>query len=113
MAKNSQQPADAIDFDAPMQANVARVFNERNPDRRRAAVVELYAKDATVYDPESVATGPEAISEQSTNCSKLSAGFRVRGGGARGWPRRRRTTVLASRPATWPGGGHGHGRRLL
>jgi hypothetical protein len=62
MAKNSQQPADAIDFDAPMQANVARVFNERNPDRRRAAVVELYAKDATVYDPESVATGPEAIS---------------------------------------------------
>ncbi|MGB7097946.1 MAG: nuclear transport factor 2 family protein, partial [Xanthobacteraceae bacterium] len=59
---NLVQPADTIDFDALMQANVTRVFNERNPDRRRTAVAELYAKDATVYDPEGVATGPDAIS---------------------------------------------------
>jgi hypothetical protein len=54
--------ADVIDIDALMHANVARVFNERNADRRRAALTELYAKDATLYDPEGVATGQEAIS---------------------------------------------------
>jgi hypothetical protein len=54
--------ADPIDLDAVMQANIARVFNERNPDRRRVALGELYAEDATLYDPETVATGREAIS---------------------------------------------------
>jgi hypothetical protein len=54
--------ADAIDLDALMQANIVRVFNERNSDRRRAALGELYAEDATLYDPETVATGREAIS---------------------------------------------------
>ncbi|MGB7097945.1 MAG: nuclear transport factor 2 family protein [Xanthobacteraceae bacterium] len=70
MANSSQQPAgtkivqpaDLVDINALTQANVARVFNERNPDRRRAALTELYAKDATLYDPEGVATGPDAIS---------------------------------------------------
>jgi ketosteroid isomerase-like protein len=54
--------ADVIDLDALMQANIVRVFNERNSDRRRAALGELYAEDATLYDPETVATGWEAIS---------------------------------------------------
>ena len=54
--------ADATDLDALMQANIARVFNERNSDRRRAALSELYTEDATLYDPEIVATGWEAIS---------------------------------------------------
>ena len=52
----------AIDLDALMQANIIRVFNERNSDRRRAALGELYAEDATLYDPETVASGREAIS---------------------------------------------------
>jgi hypothetical protein len=55
--------ADAVGLDALMQANIVRVFNERNSDRRRAALGELYAEDATLYDPETVATGREAISE--------------------------------------------------
>ena len=54
--------ADGTDVDALMQANVVRVFNERNPDRRRAALGELYTEDATLYDPDTVATGREAIS---------------------------------------------------
>jgi hypothetical protein len=53
--------ADAIDLDALMQANIVRVFNERDADRRRVALNELYAADATLYDPETVATGREAI----------------------------------------------------
>jgi len=61
MTSNSK-PADAIDLDALMHANLLRVFGERNADRRRAALAELYAEDATLYDPETVATGRDAIS---------------------------------------------------
>jgi SnoaL-like domain len=55
--------ADGSDLDALMQANIVRVFNERNPDRRGAALRELYTENATLCDPETVATGREAISE--------------------------------------------------
>jgi hypothetical protein len=54
---------DTVDLDALMQANIVRVFNERNSIRRLAALGELYAEDATLYDPETVATGREAISK--------------------------------------------------
>jgi len=59
----SAKAAGAIDFDALMQANVARVFSERDSARRRAALNELYAEDAVLYDPEAVAVGREEISE--------------------------------------------------
>ena len=70
MTSNSQQQtgsgapgaADAIDLDSLMQANIVRVFNERNPDRRGAALRELYTENATLCDPEIVATGWDAIS---------------------------------------------------
>jgi hypothetical protein len=52
----------ACEFDALMQANIVRVFNERDPDRRRVALSELYSEGATLYDPETVATGWGAIS---------------------------------------------------
>ena len=55
--------ADVSEFDALMQANIVRVFNERDPDRRRIALSELYSADAVLYDPETVATGWGAISQ--------------------------------------------------
>jgi hypothetical protein len=57
------EAAGTVDLDALMQANVVRVFNERNSSLRLAALRELYAEDATLYDPETVATGREAISK--------------------------------------------------
>jgi len=62
---------DAIDLDALMQANIARVFNERNSDRRRAALGELYTVNATLCDPETVATGREAISRAVDNLLRI------------------------------------------
>jgi len=53
----------AGEFDALMQANIVRVFNERDPDRRRIALSELYSEGAILYDPETVATGWGAISQ--------------------------------------------------
>jgi hypothetical protein len=50
-------------FDALMRANIVRVFNERDRDRRAIALSELYSEHATLYDPETVATGWSAISQ--------------------------------------------------
>jgi hypothetical protein len=57
----------ARDLDALMQANIVCVFNERNLSLRLAALGELYAEDATLYDPETVATGWEGISTAIDN----------------------------------------------
>lgn len=57
----------ARDLDALMQANIVRVFNERNSSLRLAALGELYAEDATLYDPETVATGWDGISTAVDN----------------------------------------------
>src|ERR1700757_3491012 len=68
MTSSSQQQAgtgpaaDGSDLDALMQANIVRVFNERDPDRRRAALGELYTENATLCYPETVATGRGALS---------------------------------------------------
>lgn len=55
-----------IDYNHLMQNNIARVFGERDPARRRAAIGDLYAEDATLYEPEAVATGHAAINDAVT-----------------------------------------------
>jgi hypothetical protein len=55
--------AETIDYDGVMQANLARVFGERNATRRMNAIAELYAADATLYEPHASATGHAAISQ--------------------------------------------------
>lgn len=55
--------AQSIDYDSLMQANLTRVFGERDASRRIKAVAELYADDATLYEPpDAEATGHAAIS---------------------------------------------------
>lgn len=49
-----------------MQANLARVFGDRNAGRRIEAISELYLEDAVLYEPDSVAKGHAAISEAVT-----------------------------------------------
>jgi hypothetical protein len=44
-----------------LQANLDRVFNERDAARRDQAIRELYAADATLYEQEGTHTGTEAI----------------------------------------------------
>src|SRR4029077_7982914 len=45
------------------QANLARVFGERDAFRRTKAIAQLYADDATLYEPDASATGHAAISQ--------------------------------------------------
>src|SRR5258706_13205721 len=56
--------AQSIDYDGLMQANLKRVFGERDATRRMKAIAELYADDAVLYEPpDTSATGHAAISE--------------------------------------------------
>ena len=57
----------AIDYDRIMQANLSRVFNERDAGKRIEAIGELYAEDAILYEPpDTAAEGYAAISEAVT-----------------------------------------------
>jgi SnoaL-like domain len=55
-----------IDFDRLMQANLVRVFGERDAVRRIDAIRELYAQDAELHEPHASAKGHAAISAAVT-----------------------------------------------
>jgi len=59
----SISPEASIDYERLMQANLVRVFGERDAKRRIAAIRELYAEDAVLYEPDASATGHVAISQ--------------------------------------------------
>jgi len=50
-----------VDYDGLLQANLARVFGEADAERRKAAIAELYAPDAVLYEPGHSATGHTEI----------------------------------------------------
>lgn len=52
-----------INYDGLMQANLARVFGERDAGRRIEAIRELYAEDAVLHEPHASVNGHAAISE--------------------------------------------------
>jgi hypothetical protein len=53
--------ANVVDNDAVLQPNLVRVFSQRDAAKRNAAICELYAPDAVLYEPDAVATGHAAI----------------------------------------------------
>ncbi len=50
-----------------LQANLNRVFNERDAARRRQAIEELYSADAMLYEQEATYSGTEAIARAVTH----------------------------------------------
>jgi hypothetical protein len=65
-----------IDYERLMQANAVRVFGERDPTRRLAAIRELYTDDAVLTEPEGVFKGEAAIRDAVTELlSKLPPEF--------------------------------------
>ena len=59
----SDTPTAALDdYDRLLRANLERVFNERDPLRRAAAVAELFVTDPVMYEPTAIVQGREAIS---------------------------------------------------
>ncbi len=58
----TDRPPLPVNFDALMQAHLARVFNERDGRWRLEALKELYTNDATLFEPHAVVKGYAAIS---------------------------------------------------
>ena len=69
--------ADALRIDGLLRANVARVFNERDPERRLAALRELWAESPSMFEVEECFVGHEAISGNvGALLARLPAGVR-------------------------------------
>ena len=58
--------AKSIDYGGLMQANLTRVFGERDHARRIEAIRELYTEGAVLHEPQASVTGYAAISEAVT-----------------------------------------------
>lgn len=56
-----------MDYETIMQANLERVFGERDASRRIAAIGELYAADAELHEPQRSVRGHDAISQAVTD----------------------------------------------
>lgn len=62
MPKAVAQSAAEPDYDRLLRANLERVFNERDPGKRRVAIAELFSTEPIMYEPDAVVVGQEAIS---------------------------------------------------
>lgn len=49
------------DYDALLRANLERVFNERDPERRVLAMADIYIDDPIMFEPDGVLRGRAAI----------------------------------------------------
>lgn len=65
MAQSHENPSasSAPDFNALLRANLEQVFNERDADKRIAAIQHLFSAEPTMYEPEGVVTGQAAIAD--------------------------------------------------
>jgi SnoaL-like domain len=52
-----------MDYEKIMQANLERVFGERDASRRIEAIRELYVDDAELHEPQRSARGHDTIAE--------------------------------------------------
>lgn len=56
--------------------NLHEVFGESDPDRRRAAVDDLYTEDAVFYDPKGFHRGRDAINDIAGKIRAMHPDFR-------------------------------------
>ncbi|MFT8245450.1 nuclear transport factor 2 family protein [Roseomonas sp. BN140053] len=55
------------DYDHLLRSNLQRVFNERDPGERAAALAELFVADPVMFEPTNVVSGRAGISEVAGN----------------------------------------------
>lgn len=64
-----------------MHANLMQVFAERDPDRRWASVVRVYAPDVVFADPEESVVGHRALNDKAQRLLDESPSFVFSPGG--------------------------------
>ncbi|HEX6108432.1 MAG TPA: nuclear transport factor 2 family protein [Ktedonobacteraceae bacterium] len=58
-----------------MHANLFEVFNERDPQRRIAAIAKTYTADVVFSDPDEIVTGREALNTKAQHLLDKAPGF--------------------------------------
>ncbi|MET8845844.1 nuclear transport factor 2 family protein [Amycolatopsis sp. NPDC004625] len=58
-----------------MEANLLKVFNERDDERRAKAIAGTYAPDVEFADPEGLATGHDELNAKAKGLLAQSPGF--------------------------------------
>ncbi|WP_035866522.1 nuclear transport factor 2 family protein [Cryptosporangium arvum] len=58
-----------------MSANLLEVFNERDGERRRAAIRRTYAPDVQFSDPDEIVVGHDALDAKAQNILDRAPGF--------------------------------------
>lgn len=58
-----------------MESNLLEVFNERDPERRRAAIARTYAPEVRFVDPDEVVTGHDALHAKAGRLLDEAPGF--------------------------------------
>jgi hypothetical protein len=69
------QERDVADIAGLMRAGLLEVFNERDADRRRAAIARTYASGVRFCDPEEVVTGHRALDAKAQKILGDAPGF--------------------------------------
>jgi hypothetical protein len=64
-----------------MERNLLEVFGQRDPERRAAAITELYTADCTFFEAEEQIAGREALNTKIGSILKDAPGFVFRSAG--------------------------------
>ncbi len=72
-----EQPQTPVDYDRLMREHLSRVFNEPVMAKRLQAIQEIYAEDATLYEPTDISAKGHIAINQAVDALRLSlpAGF--------------------------------------
>ena len=65
-----------------MERNVLEVFGERDSERRRSVINELYAENCTFFEADNQITGRDALNAKVDQILKEAPGFVFRLGGS-------------------------------
>ena len=63
LASRSEEP----DYDYLLRSNLERVFNERDAEKRAAAIAEFFVAEPVMYEPTNIVRGRAAISDVAGN----------------------------------------------
>ncbi|EWY36114.1 hypothetical protein N825_29605 [Skermanella stibiiresistens SB22] len=61
-ADQTMEQRDEPDYDHLLRSNLERVFNERDAEKRAAALNDLFVAEPILYEPANIVTGRAAIS---------------------------------------------------
>ena len=61
-----------------MERNLLEVFGQRDPERRKVAISELYTEDCTFFEAEEQTVGRDALNDQVDHILESAPGFAFR-----------------------------------